>query len=89
MKKNVRGLNHPKINPNPTPTQTHSSPWKNCVPQNWSLAPKWLVSSVLEHSSSLLSRQESGQMSPLRKPSLTSILKGNLPTKAMSYFHPV
>ena len=38
---NVMGLNHPKTIPPP------SGLWKNCLPQNWYLAPKRLGTAAL------------------------------------------
>ena len=42
---NVMHLNHPKTIP-------HPGPWKNCLPQNWSLVPERLGTAVLGHSGS-------------------------------------
>ena len=35
-------LNHPKTAPYP-------SPWKNCLPRNWSLVPKRLGTAAIQH----------------------------------------
>ena len=40
-------LNHP---PNHLPPSTSPSPWKNCLPENQSLAPKRLGTAGLEDS---------------------------------------
>ena len=39
--RNVMCLNHPKTIPLP-------SPWKNSLPLNWSLVPKWLGATAVE-----------------------------------------
>ena len=41
-------LNHPETIPPPNP-----GPWKNCLPQNWSLVPKRLGTAVINHVTSL------------------------------------
>ena len=37
--------------PEPYPTHPPSGPWKNCLPQNRFLVPKWLGTTVLAHCS--------------------------------------
>lgn len=81
------GLNHPKYNPVPIPyPNLLQSMEKLCstklVPGSkmvGDLCPRTLLPPDLVQ----------GRCPPLRRPSLTSILKGDHPTKAISYFHPV
>ena len=52
---NVMNLNHPETNPNPAPHL-----WKNFLPQNWSLVPKRLETTALDHKFSAVSVRQEG-----------------------------